>query len=305
MDLPSGLDADTGVSYAAAADLTVTFGVPKPVHVLYPGKAQCGRISIADIGLDDRRPSESERYVSFAGSCPRLPQRSRTAHKGNVGRVAVIAGSAGLTGAACLASEAALRAGSGLVTLGIPESLNDIAEVKLTEVMSVALPEIKKQRCLSLRARGAIQDLVDGVDAIAIGPGIGRNTETRQLVKRLIGDLTAPTILDADGLNAFEGEINLLRDSPQPLILTPHPGEYRRLTGQLPDDQFKSAAELAAQTGAVVVLKGAPTVVALPGGSTYVNLSGNPGMATGDTGDVLTGIIASLVSQACRRKKRL
>lgn len=299
VDLPSGMNADTGEGQAAAADLTVTWGCLKPCHVYYPGRSRCGDLAVVDIGLSETAvAARSSRFVSFGIAGPTLPDRSRTAHKGDAGKVAIIAGSVGLTGAACLTSLAALRSGSGLVTLGLPESLNDIAEIKLTEAMTRPLPEVGKRRCLSLRARGDIQNLFRGAQAIALGPGLGRHHETAELVRRLIHDLTAPTVLDADGLNAFEDECDLLQRAAQPLVLTPHPGEYRRLTGVDVGHNPSIAAEaLASRTGAVVVLKGASTVVALPDGKSFVNLSGNPGMATGGTGDVLTGVIASLMGQ--------
>jgi NAD(P)H-hydrate epimerase len=304
VDVPSGMNADTGEGQAAAADLTVAFGCAKPGHVFYPGKSRCGDVAIVDIGLSEAAvAARSTRHISFGIADPHLPERSRTAHKGDAGKVAIIAGSVGLTGAACLASQAALRSGSGLVTLGLPETLNDIAEVKLTEVMTRPLPEVRKHRCLALRARGDIQSLFGGVHAIALGPGLGRHRETAELVRRLILDLTAPAVLDADGLNAFAGDVDRLSRAAQPLVLTPHPGEYRRLTGSGPDalatpnDVLEAAETLASRTGAVVVLKGAPTVIALPDGTSFVNLSGNPGMATGGTGDVLTGVIASLMGQ--------
>ncbi len=298
VDLPSGMNADTGLDEGVVADTTVTFGALKPAHVAQPSRSKCGALSVVDIGLcENAITARSSRHVSFGASDPALPVRARTVHKGDTGRVAIIAGSVGLTGAACLASLAALRSGAGLITLGLPETLNDIAEVKLTEVMTRPLPEVKKHRCLSLRACSEIRRLIDGADAIALGPGLGRHRETADLVRRLIHDLTAPTVLDADGLNAFEGQADLLRAASQPLILTPHAGEFKRLTGVKPTDPVSAAEMLASQTRAIVVLKGAPTIVALPDGKSFVNVSGNPGMATGGTGDVLAGILASQIAQ--------
>jgi ADP-dependent NAD(P)H-hydrate dehydratase / NAD(P)H-hydrate epimerase len=304
VDTPSGMDPDTGEGLAADAHLTVTFGGLKPGHVFYPGKARCGHIASVDIGLSEAAvDANCTGRVSFSGASPALPKRSRTAHKGDAGRALVIAGSAGLTGAACLTSEAALRSGTGLVTLGLPETLNDIAEVKLTEVMTCPLPEVRKHRCLSLRARGRIRELGDIADAVALGPGLGTHHETIELVRRLISDIDAPTVLDADALNACAGQVAFLRKASQPLILTPHPGEYRRLTGTAVDDPMKSASQLAEDAQAVVILKGAPTVIALPDGSCYVNITGNPGMATGGTGDALTGILVGLLAQGVTPKE--
>ena len=292
------MDPDTGEGTAVKVDLTVTFGALKPGHLFYPGGSLCGDLAVVDIGLRGATlQTPAGVRVSFSKSDPKFPTRPRTAHKGDVGKVTAVAGSAGLTGAACLTSEAALPAGSGLVTLGLPKSLNDLVEAKLTEVMTQALPEVRKRRCLSLRARGDIQRVFQDADAIALGPGLGRHHETVALIRRLIGDLTAPTVLDADGLNAFEGELDLLRQSPQTLVLTPHPGEFHRLTGKKTSDPIQDAKRLSEGTGAIVVLKGAPTVIATPDGRTFVNPSGNPGMATGGSGDVLTGVIASLIGQ--------
>ena len=298
VDVPSGMNADTGSGECADADLTVTFGGYKPAHIFSPGRERCGVRVTADIGLDTSAvDSGKSALVGFAASEPSLPVRPRTAHKGDAGRVTVVAGSVGMTGAASLTSEAALRSGAGLVTLGLPESLNDIAEVKLTEVMTLPLPEVRRRRCLSLRARGLILEACSGATSVAIGPGLGRHHETKELVRRLIDDIDVPTVVDADALNAFEGAPQLLEAAEQPLILTPHPGEYRRLVGSPVSDPIEDAKKLSETTGATVILKGAPTVIASPESDAIVNLSGNPGMATGGTGDVLTGITAGLLAQ--------
>ncbi|HCK11323.1 MAG TPA: bifunctional ADP-dependent NAD(P)H-hydrate dehydratase/NAD(P)H-hydrate epimerase [Candidatus Latescibacteria bacterium] len=297
-DVPSGLDPDTGIGEAPDVDLTVTFGALKAAHVTYPGRKRCGAVEVVDIGLSKLALSKlSSRFVAFSRLGPELPDRSPTTHKGAVGRVAVIAGSEGLTGAACLTALAALRGGTGLVTLAIPKSLNDICEIKLTEVMTLPLPEVRKGRCLSLRARAGIRSIISDADAIALGPGLGRHHETAELIRRVVRDLTTPTVLDADGLNAFAGRVDELTDAPAPLILTPHLGEFERLTGTAPEDPLRSAEELSRTTGAVVVLKGAPTIVAFPDGRSYTNLTGNAGMATGGSGDVLTGMIVALLAQ--------
>ncbi|HAA75617.1 TPA: bifunctional ADP-dependent NAD(P)H-hydrate dehydratase/NAD(P)H-hydrate epimerase [Candidatus Latescibacteria bacterium] len=298
VDVPSGMDADTGEGLFPRANLTVTFGALKPAHVFCPGRSACGRLAVADIGLlDSEVQSRRDAIVSFGVQDPTLPARRGDAHKGDAGRVYVLAGSAGMTGAACLTSLAALRSGAGLVTLGLPKSLNDIAEVKLTEVMTIPLPEVRKRRCLSLRARGWIQDAIERADAIAIGPGIGRHHETSELVRRLLKESRTPITLDADGLNAFENNAGALSETESACVLTPHVGECRRLTGEPVTDPIASARALADTTGSTVLLKGAPTVVTSPDGQCYVNLSGNPGMATAGSGDVLTGLITSLLAQ--------
>jgi NAD(P)H-hydrate epimerase len=306
VDVPSGLDADTGRAEGPCvqAALTVTFGLPRIGHFFFPGRALCGALRLVDIGIP-RAAVEAEgvevHLTTGADARRWLPRRRPDAHKGDCGRVVVLAGSVGLTGAATLCASAAVRAGAGLVTVGAPASLNDILEVKLTEAMTVPLPEVRRRRCLSLRARGEVRRLAERADAVALGPGIGTHRETAELVHRLLADIPAPLVLDADGLNALEGRPELLRSRHEPTIITPHPGEFSRLTGRpTPDllaDPIGCARAFAVSHGVVVALKGAPTVVADPSGAVFVNPTGNAGMATGGAGDVLTGVIAALVGQ--------
>jgi len=306
VDLPSGLEADTGRAQGACvnATLTVTFGLPKVGHLLYPGRSHCGDLRIADIGF----PSEA------IGDCPArsfliaeeavaraIPQRPADAHKGSCGSVAVLAGSVGLTGAAALAAESALAAGAGRVTLGIPSSLNDILEVKLTEVMTLPLPEVRKRRCLSLRALGLVRGLLAGADCLALGPGLGTHHETVQLVRRVVSEGVVPMVIDADGLNALAGSADIIREASAPLVLTPHPGEFGRLTSlgteAIREAPMERARDFATHLGVTLVLKGATTVVAAADGSVFVSPTGNAGMATAGSGDVLTGLVAGLLAQ--------
>jgi NAD(P)H-hydrate epimerase len=231
----------------------------------------------------------------------RVLTRKKATHKGDYGHVLVLAGSKGLTGAAFLTSQAALLSGSGLVTLGIPESLNPIMERKLTEVMTLPLPETK-EASLSVRALTKIKNFLHKADAIAIGPGLSQNVSTKQLVKRLVRVLRRPFVLDANGINAFADNAPLLKRIRNPLsVITPHPGELARLLQTKVRDIQKNriviARRLAKEYNKVFVLKGHRTVVSSPGGRHYINTTGNPGMASGGTGDVLTGIIASLLGQ--------
>ena len=304
MDLPSGLQADSGAVAGACvqAAVTVTFGLVKVGHMLYPGRSHCGALELVDIGFPegavDRCPATT-RLLTLEGVAGLLPRRSPVAHKGTCGAVAVVAGSEGMTGAACLTADAALRAGAGRVRLGAPASLHDILETKLTEAMTRPLPEVRRARCLSLRALGDVLGLLDEAQAMAIGPGLGRHRETGELVRRLLSrsDLP-PTVVDADALHAL-GEAGPA--SATSMVLTPHAGEFRRLSGCDPDrmaeDPLGLAAEYAAARSVVLVLKGAPTVVAAPDGRTFVNPTGNPGMATAGSGDVLTGLVAGLLAQ--------
>lgn len=227
-------------------------------------------------------------------------KRKLDAHKGNFGHVFVLAGSLGLTGAAFLTSEACLLSGSGLVTLGIPESLNPIMEVKLTEVMTMPLAETKTFTP-SIKAFSQINKILPEIDALAIGPGISRNPRTKELVHKLLLSVTKPIVLDADGINALVGKINILNKLRSELIITPHPQEMARLlnisVNEIQNNRTRIAKGLAKKYNLVVVLKGYRTVVAASDGRNYINKTGNPGMASAGCGDVLTGIIASLLGQ--------
>ncbi len=306
VDVPSGLDADTGRADGpcAAATRTVTFGLPKIGQFRFPGRSLCGTLHCVDIGLPRAAVNAEEVNVQLAaayGCAALLTQRPPDAHKGDCGRVVILAGSMGFTGAAVLSAQGALRSGAGLVRVGIPESLNDILEVKLTEAMTHPLPEVRKPRCLALRARGDIRRLVAEADCVAMGPGLGTHRETVELVRRIVQDIQAPLVLDADGINALSGAPECLKMRSAPTVVTPHPGEFARLAGlcteAIRSDPIGSAQTFAGEAEVIVVLKGAPSVVAVPGGCTYVNPSGNAGMASGGSGDVLTGIIAALIGQ--------
>lgn len=231
---------------------------------------------------------------------PRLPERDRAAHKGDFGRVLVIAGSPGMTGAGCMAAVAAQRAGAGLVTLALPASLNPIAEAKLTSAMSRPLPE-PNAPVLGPEAAQEILGWADEFDVMALGPGLGGADVTRQAVRRLVAELELPLVVDADGLNALAGDTDVLSSAAGGRILTPHPGEMARLRGE-PDtsrvmaDRAGTAFDFAQRFRAIVALKGWETVVT-DGHRLYVNVTGNPGMASGGTGDVLTGMAAGLLCQ--------
>ena len=305
VDVPSGVDATTGaiLGDAVHADLTVTFGLPKLGHVLFPGAARTGRLVVFDIGI----PAE---YVEQAGLCESivthteareaLPERPLHAHKGTFGHLLVLAGSPGKTGAAAMASLAAMRCGTGLVTLGAPESLNTILSAKLTEVMCEPLPETDA-RTLGAKALERVFDLLEGKTAIAIGPGISTHPETRDLVLALVRECPVPMVLDADALTAIAGQVEVLERARGSIVLTPHPGEMGRLTGmdaaKVNLDRVGVARGFATRHRVVLVLKGAHTIVASPDGLVAVNLTGNPGMASGGMGDALTGIVGGFLAQ--------
>lgn len=304
VDLPTGIDADTGQveGEAVQAGCTVTFAHPKRGFYLYPGMDYTGKIVVVDIGIPKNLGVEKIKcHLITSRDFPReLLDRKPSSHKGSFGHLLVLAGSEGMTGAASLAALASLRVGAGLVTLGIPKSLNEILEIKLTEVMTLPLDETPG-KTLSLKALGRIKEFAQRCRALAIGPGISRNDSTKQLVKRVVAEIEVPIILDADGITAFAGEISFLRQRRAPLIITPHPGEMGRLlespTDKIQNDRIKAATTLAKEIGKVVVLKGARSIIADRGREVWINPTGNPGMASGGTGDVLTGMIGGLMVQ--------
>jgi NAD(P)H-hydrate epimerase len=306
VDIPSGLDADTGkpLGTAVRASLTITFGLPKIGHLIPPGLDYVGKVRVIDIGIpkrlveDEKIPTyllEKEEIQTWL-SIPRNPDT----HKGDYGHLLVIAGSVGKTGAAVMACQAALRMGAGLVTLAIPKSLNAILEMKLTEVMTEPLPETPKQT-LSLRAFSAIARLCENKRAVVIGPGLGTLKETQSLILKLIRTLDLPIILDADGLTALATQPKILPIKNRALVLTPHPGEMARLIRSQVKEVLENRVRLSrnfSQSHHVhLILKGHPTLITTPKGEVFINPTGNPGMASGGTGDVLTGMIGGLVCQ--------
>jgi NAD(P)H-hydrate epimerase len=304
VDIASGVDATTGQALnAVAADLTVTMALPKRGHVLHPGRALTGELNVVDIGVPADVVAGHDPGVYFMqpediGGA--LPVRPPDAHKWSCGSVAAVCGSTGFTGAAALTATSALRAGAGLVTLAVPKSLNTIMEVKLTEVMTMPVAETR-DGSFALKAATRIKKLIENADTVAIGPGLSLNKETQQLVRRLIPKMGRPTVLDADGINALAGKARKIKHLDFPLVITPHAGELSRLTGidkeVIGMERIDAARYVATELGLVVLLKGAPTVVAEPQGGVFVNPTGNEGLATAGSGDVLTGVIAGFMAQ--------
>jgi hydroxyethylthiazole kinase-like uncharacterized protein yjeF len=304
VDLPSGLCADTGqvLGTAVQADVTVTIQAPKPALVLEPGRGHAGRVVVARIGISEAggdQPADAEVWTRYEVG-RRLPGRPASGHKGTFGHVLLIAGSEGKTGAAALAAQAALRMGSGLVTIACPAGLNDILEIKCTEAMTVPVPDTS-ERALAAGASAPLLELAATRNAVALGPGIGRSAETMKLVQGLVPKLRKPLVIDADGLFAFAGEPERLAARRDPTILTPHPGEAATLLGSSPaevnQDRPAAARTLASRSDCIVVLKGAATVIASPDGRICLNPTGNPALGSGGTGDVLTGLVAALLGQ--------
>jgi len=307
VDLPSGLDSETGQVLGAAARCTetVTIGLPKLGLCLEPGRSRAGEIYVARIGIRDAAPDCVPRAQAWSreAASTRLPPREAAGHKGSFGHVLVIAGSRGKTGAAHLSALGAARAGAGLVTIACPAGVNEILEVKTTEAMTAPVPDTEDQS-LAAASASHLLALCAQRDVVALGPGIGTHEETVSLVHELAKRVELPLILDADGLNAFarHGDaLSILEARREATILTPHPGEAARLldssAGEINADRVAAARALAERAGSVVVLKGAGTVIAEPAGRVALNPTGGPALAAGGTGDVLTGIVAGLLAQ--------
>ncbi len=303
IDLPSGVDATTGhaESPCIRAEMTVTLGLPKAGLVLEPGRERAGRLVVVEIGIAreviaGQRPSHL--LVSAEWARPLLPSRPADAHKGTVGRVLFVGGSAGMMGAVALATESAYRAGAGYVVACVPASCVDVLESRVAEVVKRGVAETAA-RTLAAGAGDAVLAEAMRADVVVLGPGLSRHPESEALVRALLELLDAPVILDADGLNAFEG--HPLRRSRAPLIVTPHYGEAARLSGKSIADVARDPAawarKFAADSGAIVCLKSVPMMTVAPGEPVLVNATGNPGMATAGAGDVLSGTIAGLLAQ--------
>jgi len=305
IDIPSGLSGDTGsvLGVAIHATQTVTMAMPKRGLFLGQGITHSGDIVVADIGIPTTYADEAmitTQMITGSHITAQLPPRPQDAHKGTFGHVGIIAGSVGKTGAAVLTSQAALRTGAGLVSLATPETLNDIFESVLIEVMTVPIPDIPI-RAFGLPSITPLLEFSNGKKAVAIGPGMGSDQETIDVIMALIPQLTIPYVIDADGLNAIATNLAILNTANAPIILTPHHGEMARLLGctsiDVSHDRLGSATKLSKKTSSTVILKGARTLIAHPDGSVDICPTGNSGMATGGTGDVLTGIITGLLSQ--------
>ncbi len=311
VDLPSGLDADTGhpLGTCVQADRTVTIGLPKRGLLMHPGAELAGKLEVVDIGFPQQVVDAQDIKVNWTTATQAsqwVPPRPSASHKGSYGRVLVVAGSTGMTGAAALASEAALRAGAGLVTLATPKHLNPILEGLLPEVMTLPLPETEAGS-LAVSATSAILEFAEKTKSVlAIGPGLSQHPETVFFVHQLVREnreqgLSLRMVIDADGLNALSQDRNIFSLLGRETVLTPHPGEMARLTGAsvstLEKDRIHTAQQFASEHSLTLVFKGAPTVSADANGEVWINSTGNPGMATGGMGDVLTGVIAGLMTQ--------
>lgn len=304
-DLPSGLDSDSGVPFSVcvSADVTTTFGFAKLGQVIEPGASRSGRLEIIDIGI----PRAAERVLAGTPNVylleesdvrGRIPQRKADTHKGTYGHVLVIGGSWGKTGAAALAARGVLRGGAGLVTVATrPEALVPVMQ-HAPELMGI---ELVNEGALGPRDLNALLEAAEGKDAVVFGPGIARDDETFKLIGPFLEELQCPCVLDADALNSIAGHLEVLQKAKSELLLTPHPGEMSRLvnltTGEVQKNRVSLASAFAKDHQVVLVLKGARTLIARDDGTVFINPTGNPGMATGGTGDVLAGLCGALLAQ--------
>lgn len=307
VDLPSGLVCDSAErpQTCIQADATIAIAAYKPVHVFEPARSACGRVHLVHIGLqaEDFAAVDAAALYTYTPQEVRglLPKRSAVSHKGNFGHVLQICGSRNMQGAAVLAALGAVTCGAGLVTAAFPESAYNAIAPKLTEPLLLPLPA-NAQGTLRVAALPGLLEAAQKADAVVLGCGLGQNADTIEIVQTLLRELTIPIVLDADGINALRGNIDILKASRAPLLLTPHPGEFSRLSGlpvaQSYQARVESAREFAQQVGCTLVLKGANTVVATGGDArVFVNNTGNAGMATGGSGDLLAGMLGSLLAQ--------
>jgi ADP-dependent NAD(P)H-hydrate dehydratase / NAD(P)H-hydrate epimerase len=318
IDLPSGLKSDSGVPYepCVRANLTVTMALPKLGLWLHPGRALAGKVEGVDIGMAQGKGESGSDEVGLGtfhfDLSPEaflldaehirtiLPKRRPDGHKGTFGAALIIAGSRNFSGAAVLAGMAAVRSGCGLIRLAIPDGIANVVASDVIEAVKIPLPQTDTE-ALSPAAIESLLELAADAQAIAIGPGIGTDRRTQKLELSFLAEVEKPTVIDADGINNLAGRLALLSRVKAPLVLTPHPGEFSRLTGLKTEavnaDRVGVSRKFATEKKVVLVLKGASTIVASPDGRVFVNPTGNSGLAKGGTGDILTGLITGLIAQ--------
>jgi ADP-dependent NAD(P)H-hydrate dehydratase / NAD(P)H-hydrate epimerase len=302
VDIPSGVEGDTGAvrGPAVRAAVTVALGAPKAGDVLFPGAAHAGVLEVADIGFPEDLLKSDVLLVEPEDASGLLPERGPDGHKRRSGVVLVVAGSRRMTGAPQLVARGAYRAGAGLVQVAVPQGILPVIQSGLVEATFLALPE-GDSGSPSAAAWDLLEERLEDFGAIAIGPGLSTDDETPELVRRLVAESPVPVVVDADALNAFAGRAAELSRRGADAVLTPHTGEFARLFGmraeEVLDDRVGFVRKAAAETGAIVLLKGTRTLVALPDGEVRVNPTGTPVLATGGTGDVLTGMIATYLAR--------
>jgi NAD(P)H-hydrate epimerase len=305
IDTPSGVNGDTGevLGDAVRAQSTVTMGYPKLGLLFHPGKAHVGHLVVADLGFPEEVLQVHSMGIYLndrAEAARRLPARREDAHKYQCGTALLIAGSRMYTGAVLLAAEAVLRSGCGMVYCAVPESIRGLVEPELREAITIAVPETK-DGTIAPAAWPLLQPFVEKADVLLVGPGMSRHPDTTRFVLDVLEKSPKPLVIDADALNALEGNAKSLADSKVPVIITPHGGELSRLVGgeipAAPIDKIEATREIARSLGLTLVHKGAPTLIASPGGEVWVNYNGTSALATAGTGDVLTGLVGGCLAQ--------
>ncbi len=322
VDIPSGISSDDGQINGAAvfADHTVTFGLPKRGHFLHPGAEHTGHLIVEDIGFPPEllhAKSLKTQTIEKDDASFLLPERPSYSHKGDYGHVLIIAGSTGKTGAAFMAAKACLRSGAGLVTIGVPETLLSVFQQRATEEMILPLPDDGQGILADAASANVMEFLSKRGDVLAIGPGLSSGPGITNMILTILKSVTTPMVLDADAINAIAGHTDILSKVRAPVIFTPHTGEMARLLDKdlsagnservaawkarkqtIENNRIASALAFSRDTGANLILKGVPTIIGDPEGKTFINTTGNPGMATAGSGDVLTGMVAALLSQS-------
>lgn len=305
VDIPSGISADTGEVCGACinATKTVTFGAYKTGLLLFPGCDYTGEVTVCDICTPDFVLDDVNKFVTDREFVEKnLPRRTNNSQKGDYGKVLIIGGRQGMTGAPVMAAEAALRMGAGLVTVGVCKSLNGILEEKLTEAMTYPLPEVDGH--LSKEAAPQIKKLIERADAVLFGMGAGTSEDVYELLKVVMENCTVPLIIDADGLNILSKHTELMEKCSCSLIFTPHEVEMSRLLktelSEITENRIGVSYKYAQDNGVTLILKGHHTIVTAEDGTQYINITGNPGLATGGSGDVLAGMVAALAARGLK-----
>ncbi|MDA8125027.1 MAG: NAD(P)H-hydrate dehydratase [Deltaproteobacteria bacterium] len=298
LDIPSGVSGETGevMGTAVRADHTVTYGLPKIGNMLYPGHGLCGKLHLSRISFPPALCDDEAIKVEINGFIA-LPLRERTLHKGSAGDVLFIAGAAGYYGAPYFSAMSFLKAGGGYARLGAPWSMTPFLATRGSEIVFVPQAETT-EGSLSLKNKDALLELAGRADMVVMGPGLSLAAETQELIRELVAAIEKPLLIDGDGITALAAHKEIIRNRPAPTVLTPHPGEMSRLTGkpiaEIEKKRIPILQETAADLRALIVLKGAHSLIGMPERRVFINLSGNPGMATAGSGDVLTGTIAAM-----------
>lgn len=304
VDVPSGISSDDGcvMGEAVRADYTVTFGLPKIGHLIHPGAEYTGKLFVEDIGFPEdllRSARLNVETIDAAYAASLIPERPANSYKGDYGHVLVVAGSRGKTGAACLTAAACLRSGAGLVTIGVPESLTDVFQSRVVEEMILPLPDAGNGMLAASALDEILYFIAERADVLAMGPGVGVSDDMKKIMDGLVRMSAAPMVLDADAINSLAGRSDLFKKAKSPVVLTPHVGEMSRLVARqlVAEGKIEDARSFAKDTGTNLILKGAPSIVACADGRLSINTTGNPGMATAGSGDVLTGMVAAFIGQ--------